>query len=143
MMATEVEPVEGHWYFNRDNGDQFSVLSIDEVEGMVQIQHQNANLDEIPLSSWYSMNIDVGEPVLDRADPLADTDQGLADLATEDPHALQEPDESERYRREHVEYAGKAGKDAPDPRPEYGEDDKYERGSEMGTERWPETRERP
>lgn len=142
-MATEIDPVQGNWYINHDNDAQFKVLSIDEREGTVQIQYQNANLDEIMLSSWYSMNLDVAEVVRDVAAPLSDTDPGLSDLAPEDPHALNEPSETDRYRREHVEYAGKTGEDFPDPRPEYGEDDKYERGSEMGTEQWPETRERP
>lgn len=142
-MGTEVEPVIGNWYVNRDNDDHFKVLGIDEIEQTIQIQHADANLDELQLSNWYQLNVDYSEPELDLAAPTSDTDEGLHDLTAEDPHAARLPADRERYRKEYVDYAGKAGEGFPEPRPGHDENDRFERGSEIGLEQWPETRERP
>lgn len=142
-MATEVEPIPGNWYINRASGARFWVMSIDEDERTVQIQHENADLDEYPLDAWYRMSIDYSEPELDATAPTSDTEEARNDLSAEDPDAAQLPDQQERYRREYVDYAGKSAKGFPEPRPGRDPNDKFERGSEMGLEQWPETQERP
>lgn len=141
-MGTEVEPVIGNWYVNRDDDDHFQVLGIDEDEQTVQIQHADASLDELQLAAWYGLNIEYSEPEMDPVEPTSDTDEGQEDLSAEDPHAARLPDERERYLRDYVDYAGKRGEGFPEPRPGMDPEDRFERGSEMGTERWP-TRDRP
>ena len=142
-MGTEVEPVLGNWYIDRDSGDQFQVLGFDEDEMTVQIQRVDADLDEIRLREWYAMNIDYSEAVLDPIVPVSDTDEGLDDYTAEDPHAAHLPSDRERYLRDYVDYAGKAVEGFPEPRPGREDEDKFERGSEMGLDRWPQSEERP
>lgn len=136
-MATEVEPVIGNWYVDLDSDEHFQVVGLDEVEQTVQIQYADANLDELQLIEWYRLNIDYSEPELDTIAPVSDTDEGEENLSAEDPHAAHLPDEQERYRREYVDYAGKSGSAFPEPRPGRDPEDRFERGSEMGTERGP------
>lgn len=140
-MANDVEPIPGNWYLNRDNGEWFMVVGLDGEDGQIEIQLNNGNRDVIPGSEWGRLEIELAAGELDLEAPTNDISDGPSDLLTDDPHALQLPSDQERYRRENVEYAGKARPGFPDPRPEHGPDRGPERGSEMGIEQWPETRE--
>lgn len=140
-MPTEAQPIPGNWYLNRDDGQSFLVVGIDDEEDSVEIQLTNGDLDEIARSRWYELNLDPAEPELDVEAPTNDVDDSPLDTMADDPHAAHLPSDQERYRRENVEYAGKARPRYPDPRPEHGPDRGPERGSEMGIEQWPETRE--
>lgn len=138
-MTTEADPVPGNWYYDRGATLRFRVVGLDDDEGMVEIQHFSGDLDTIAMSRWYGLDLEPAEPVLNPEGPTNDVDDGPVDYLADDPHAARVPDERERSRRERVEWAGKPG--GPDPRPEYGAEERLERGSEQGVERWPETRE--
>jgi hypothetical protein len=140
-MATEADPVQGNWYLNRDDGQRFCVVGLDDEEDSVEIQLTDGNLDEIPRSRWYDLNIDPAEPVVNPESPTNDVSDGPIDYMADDPHAAHLPSDQERYRRENVEFAGKARRGSPEPRPEHGPDRGPERGSERGVEQWPEARE--
>ena len=142
-MATEAEPVEGLWYYDRGSELRFQVVGLDTDEGMVEIQHFSGDLDTIPLNRWPELDIEPAEPSLNPCGPTDDTSDGRFDSMADDPHAAHLPGEAEVYRREHVEWAGKATPGAPEPRPEHGPEDRFERGSERGVEQWPETRDSP
>lgn len=138
-MPTEAQPIEGNWYYNRDDGQRFCIVGMDDEENSVEIQLDDGNLDEIPLSRWYRLNIEPAEPEINSMAPTDDTDDGQFDDTADDPHATHLPSDQENYRRRNVEFAGKARPGFPDPRPE--RDNRPERGSERGIEQWPETRE--
>lgn len=140
-MANDVEPIPGNWYLNHGDGQRFQVVGLDGEDGNIEIQLDNGDLDEIPGSEWGRLEIELIESELDVEAPTNDISDGPSDLLVDDPDALQLPSDQERYRRENVEFAGKARPGFPDPRPEHTPDRGPERGSEMGIEQWPETRE--
>lgn len=141
MANDDVEPIPGNWYLNRRDGQRFQVVGLDSDEGNIDIQLDNGDLDMIPGSQWGKLDIDLVEPELNLAAPTDDVSDGLLDVMDDDPDALQLPSDQERYRRENVEFAGKARPGFPEPRPEHEPNRGPERGSEMGIEQWPETRE--
>lgn len=59
-MATEIDPIAGNWYFHNDKGQQFMVVDVDNENELVDIQHFDGNIEEIGLSNWYEMDIDLG-----------------------------------------------------------------------------------
>lgn len=140
MTTADVQPVQGHWYYNRADGQRFSVVGLDDEEDSIEIQLADGNRDEIAKSEWYELDIHPAEPIINPNSPLNDTDEGPLDYMADDPHAAQLPSDQERYRRENVEFAGKSRPGFPDPRPEHGPDRGPERGSERGIEQWPEAR---
>lgn len=136
-MATQADPIPGNWYVNRADGSRFRVVGLDEQERSVEIQHQSGDLDDIDMASWYGLDFEPAEPVINPAAPMRDVDEGDVGYTADDPRAARFPSDEERYRRDKVEWASKPG--YPDPRPEQADDDR----SERGVEQWPESRERP
>ncbi|MCG6976847.1 MAG: hypothetical protein LJE56_10685 [Acidiferrobacterales bacterium] len=61
-MPNELEPIEGQWYETTKNRI-FRVVSIDENSGMIELQHQDGDLNEIDQAEWSSLDLErVEEP---------------------------------------------------------------------------------
>lgn len=60
-MAIESDPIVGNWYEDLDNGQRFEVLEVDEDRGTIEIQYLNGDIDEIDLSDWYDMDLELVE----------------------------------------------------------------------------------
>jgi len=140
-MATEAQPVPGNWYFNQRSQQLFQVVGLDSEDDAVEIQHDDGNLDTIPIRAWYGLDVRPAEAPIDPEAVFSDTEEGQSDYLAEDPHAAQLPSAEEQNRRDKVEYAGKSGKGFPEPRPERGPGPDFETGSEQDLDRWRETRE--
>ena len=54
-MASELEPIVGDWYTYR--GRDFTVIDVDEDEGIVEIQYASGTVQQVYLNSWYDMNL--------------------------------------------------------------------------------------
>ena len=109
-MATEVEPIEGNWYYDRDKDRRFEVIAVDEQENRIDLQDFDGDLDEITFDLWFTLNLDVAEPPEEWTGPMdnpGDEDLGYNDSIASAEH---QPSAMERYRREQVEWAGKAHK---------------------------------
>lgn len=61
MSSSPDEPIEGNWY-ELPSGEIFTVVTIDEDEGMIEIQYDDASLDEIELESWEDLGADPIDP---------------------------------------------------------------------------------
>ncbi len=107
-MATEIEPIEGNWYYDRDKDRRFEVIAVDESENRIDIQDFDGDLDEITFDLWFSLNLEVAEAPEEWLGPMDNVDDD--DLGYNDSIASQEsqPSAMDRYRREQVEWAGKA-----------------------------------
>lgn len=40
-MPTDTEPIEGNWYEAIEDGARFFVVTVDEEEGIVELQHDD------------------------------------------------------------------------------------------------------
>jgi hypothetical protein len=56
-MPTENDPIVDNWYSHLDKGQLFTV--VDVGEDSVDIQYFDGDLEEISLSDWYAMNIEL------------------------------------------------------------------------------------
>ena len=74
-MVNEVDPINDSWYQHLDKGQRFRVVEVDEGTMLVEIQYFDGNLEEIDLSDWRQMDIElIAEPenwagALDIAEP--------------------------------------------------------------------------
>lgn len=68
-------PVATQWYQHRDKGYRFQVVSIDDREGTVEMQHFDGDLEEVDLEDWYGLAIEPIEPPEDFTGPLDDIER--------------------------------------------------------------------
>ena len=77
-MATELEPIVGDWYSYR--GRDFTVIDVDEDEGIVEVQYASGTVQQIDLSAWYDMDLEPSEEPEDwNADLEEDVEEVDAD----------------------------------------------------------------
>lgn len=55
-MPMEEEPVVGTMYEDED-GLAFEVLSFDEDDGIIEIQYEDDEVNEIDIDSWYELDL--------------------------------------------------------------------------------------
>ncbi|MDT8385406.1 MAG: DUF6763 family protein [Gammaproteobacteria bacterium] len=60
-MPTELDPIEGNWYQHLDKGQRFLVVAVDDEEGLIETQHFDGDIEEIPLNAWYQQELDIAE----------------------------------------------------------------------------------
>jgi len=58
----ELEPIVGKWYRREDDGEIFTVVSVDEDEGIIEIRPIDGEVEEIDEAAWEEMEL---EPVDD------------------------------------------------------------------------------
>ena len=98
-MLNELEPLIGQWYAHFDKGQRFFVVEIEEVEGTVEIQHFDGNIEAISFDEWHDLDIELSEEpenwtgALDMAED-DDLGAGVTDTTSSD---WSEP--SEDYRQ--------------------------------------------
>jgi hypothetical protein len=80
-MPTEADPVVGNWYQHLDKGQTFSVVALNEDEGLVEVQHFDGDLEEIDSETWYQLDLEPSEEPENWSGPI---DVGeIDDLGTE------------------------------------------------------------
>ncbi len=60
-MGREYEPVKGKWYRDLEEDESFQVLSVDEDQELVEIQHLDGDIEEIDLDTWSEMDVEPSE----------------------------------------------------------------------------------
>ena len=61
-MPTDIEPIEGNWYEAIEDGARFFVVTVDEEEGIVELQHDDGTPEEITLEAWQEADLAVIAP---------------------------------------------------------------------------------
>ena len=61
-MPTDIEPIEGNWYEAIEDGARFFVVTVDEEEGIVELQHDDGTPEEITLEAWHEADLVVISP---------------------------------------------------------------------------------
>ena len=60
-MSINFDPVVGNWYEDLDNGQRFEVIEIDEDREIIEIQYPNGDMEDIDLSEWYDLELELVE----------------------------------------------------------------------------------
>ena len=60
-MSHEIDPIVGNWYAHLDKGQRFTVTALNEADSTVELQHFDGDLEEISLSDWYDLEIELSE----------------------------------------------------------------------------------
>lgn len=60
-MPTEIDPIVGEWYQHLDKGQRFLIVAFDEDEGLIETQHFDGDIEEIPLDVWYQQDLELIE----------------------------------------------------------------------------------
>ena len=60
-MGREYEPVAGKWYRDLEEEESFLVLSVDEDQELVEIQHLDGDIEEMDLDAWTEMDVEPAE----------------------------------------------------------------------------------
>ena len=60
-MSDKIEPEKGKWYYRFDQGKNFTVLEVDEVDSIVRIQYMGGDIDEIDLLEWDKLELQKAE----------------------------------------------------------------------------------
>ncbi len=74
-MAINPGPVEGNWYEIIETGECFSVVTVDEEEGMLEIQYEDGGTEELELQEWEEMDLEPIDPPLEYPDSLEEMDE--------------------------------------------------------------------
>jgi hypothetical protein len=74
-MAIEEPPIVSQWYRHRDKGYEFQVLSIDEDEATLEVQHFDGDVEELDLDGWYELDIEPIEAPEDWTGPMDDVER--------------------------------------------------------------------
>jgi Family of unknown function (DUF6763) len=61
-LSTEFDPVVGNWYQHSDDDQKFTVLDLDQEEGVIEIQYFDGDLDQIDLDEWYELALEPISP---------------------------------------------------------------------------------
>ncbi len=77
-MINELEPLEENWYYDLERDRHFMVVSVDEDEGLIEIQHENGEIEEIDMEEWEEFDLEASEEPEDWKAPL-DDEEGEAE----------------------------------------------------------------
>jgi hypothetical protein len=57
-VGRDFDPVPGQWYEDLEEESLFQVLSVDPDEELVQIQHEDGEIEEFDLDTWHDLDLD-------------------------------------------------------------------------------------
>ena len=60
-MSNELDPLLNNWYCHLDKGQNFRVVAVDDINGVIEIQNFDGDVDEIEISQWKNMDIELAE----------------------------------------------------------------------------------
>jgi len=55
-MAIESNPVVANWYQDRNREERFTIVAFDQDEGVLELQYENGDLEEIDIDTWYELD---------------------------------------------------------------------------------------
>ena len=78
-MSHDLDPIAGRWYRDLDKDQLFRVVSIDDDEDLIEIQHFDGEREEIDSGAWVEMDLDRAEAPEDWIPPAGDDDDDWRD----------------------------------------------------------------
>ena len=92
-MNNRIAAIPGQWYLDRGSGDMFQIVSIDEDDGSIDVQHADGSLEERSVGDWLTRELERCEQPEDWVgsfDDLEVDEIGLPENPP-DPHAAEVP----------------------------------------------------
>ena len=74
-MDIELDPIVGTWYRHLDKGQMFWVVALDEGEALIELQHFDGDIEEVDLTSWHGMDLEIAEAPEDWTGPMDDIER--------------------------------------------------------------------
>ena len=93
-MSHDLDPVAGRWYRDLDKDQLLRVVSVDDDEDLIAIQHFDGEREEIDSGAWVEMDLDRAEAPEDWIPPVGDDDED-ADWRDREAKEADEDDEDE------------------------------------------------
>jgi len=59
-MPSDLSPIAGQWY-ETSKSQIFRVVALDETNRMIELQHQNGDLNEIDIDEWAQLELEIVE----------------------------------------------------------------------------------
>ena len=60
-MGREYDPIAGQWYRDLEADETFQVLSVDEDQELIEIQHLDGDLEELDVDAWAELDVELTE----------------------------------------------------------------------------------
>ena len=57
-MSRELIPTAGRWYRDLERDETFKVVTVDEDDDLVEIQHADGELEDLESAEWYEMDLE-------------------------------------------------------------------------------------
>jgi hypothetical protein len=92
-MNNRMAAVPGQWYLDGGSRDVFQIVSVDEEDGSIDIQHADGSLEETSVDAWVTRSLERCEQPEDWVgsfDDLEADDIGLPETHA-DPHGAEVP----------------------------------------------------
>jgi hypothetical protein len=92
-MNNRIAAAPGQWYLDRVSGDMFQIVSVDEDDGSIDVQHVDGSLEETSVDDWVTRSLERCEQPEDWVgsfDDLEADDIGLPETQA-DPHGTAVP----------------------------------------------------
>ena len=83
-MTNELEPIEENWYYDLEQNHHIMVVAVDEDEGLIQIQYENGEIEELDVEEWEDLDLEVSEEPEDWNAPLDEEDEEEEDIDYEE-----------------------------------------------------------
>jgi hypothetical protein len=92
-MNNRIAAAPGQWYLDRESGDIFQIVCVDEDDGSIDVQHADGSLEETSVDDWVTRSLEgcaQPEDWVGSFDDLELDDIGLPETRTE-PHGAEVP----------------------------------------------------
>jgi hypothetical protein len=60
-VGREYDPIAGQWYRDLEADETFQVLSVDEDQELIEIQHLDGDLEELDVDAWAELDVELTE----------------------------------------------------------------------------------
>jgi hypothetical protein len=60
-VGREHDPIAGQWYRDLEADETFQVLSVDEDQELIEIQHLDGDLEELDVDAWAELDVELTE----------------------------------------------------------------------------------
>ena len=57
-MSRELIPTAGRWYRDLERDETFKVVSVDEDDDLVEIQHADGEMEDLESAEWFEMDLE-------------------------------------------------------------------------------------
>jgi hypothetical protein len=94
-MSHDLDPVAGRWYRDLDKDQLFRVVSVDDDEDLIAIQHFDGERESIDSGAWVEMDLDRAEAPEDWIPPVGDDDEEGGDWRDREQKGAEEDDDED------------------------------------------------